>query len=83
MYKDWIVKAGLDKHWERMRKNHKEEARNRHFVSDWSGSTKTEKTTTSGIMGSGGLNCLGDDDDEPKIATIYIEEFQQPPFSAR
>jgi len=64
MYKGWMVKVGLDKHWERMRKNKKEEARKRHFVSDWSGSMKAEKVTTSRIMGSVGLNSLGDDEDE-------------------
>ena len=63
MYKGWIVKVGLDKHWERMRKNEQEQARKRHFVSDWSGSTKAEKVTTSRIMGSVGLNSLGDDDE--------------------
>ena len=64
MYKGWMVKAGLDKHWERMRKNEQKQARKRNFVSDWSGSTKMEKATTSGVMGSVGLNSLGGDDDE-------------------
>ncbi|KAF8443509.1 pheromone A receptor-domain-containing protein [Terfezia claveryi] len=74
MYKDWIVKAGLGKYWERMRKNKKEEARKRHFVNDWSGNTKKEKIITSGIMGLAELNSLGDDDDDPEISTIYIAE---------
>jgi len=72
MYKGWMLKLGLDKYWERMRKN-KEQARKQNFVSDWSASTKVEKATTPGIMGSMGFGSLGGDDDEYAFKYMFSD----------